>query len=90
MLDLKKGRIYLYKGSNFESLFLIETLWANGTALFCELATDFQISITVFKLRKEIYSKNIVKEVLLEDLPLYIYMPEKSPEFLDLIKRGCP
>lgn len=29
------------------------------------------------------------QDIKLEDLPLFLYMEKKAPEFLDLLKRGC-
>lgn len=91
MINLKKGGIYYYRTTNrlqnFESLIQVTEIKLNGIIIL-ELATDHsRLTSKPTYLRKELF-EDIKKEVPLEELPLYIHMEKKSPEFMDLIKRG--
>jgi hypothetical protein len=94
MINLKKGGIYYYKTNyetnNFESLMHIKSIRQEPSegviVATSELATTNNLS-EAFRLHGS-NLKNFIKRVPLKDLPLYIYMKNKSPEFMGLIKRG--
>jgi hypothetical protein len=95
---LIKGRIYLYvqertvdRQTSFEALLCLESPSASLkkdipiALLFSELASTTYISSLPVDLNDSQFS-NLIKEVKIKDLPLYINWPYKTPEFMDLLK----